>query len=100
MHLSRMHQKLQEIHFSHAWQQLCPTSSLQPRSYTTSSHTRCQKMALKNAQLCSWVCQPNKADDVSLWLLLYQLITLGKLQPAFCTLLTLGLLIRYSSSVL
>lgn len=57
-------------------------------------------MALKNAQLCSWLCQPYKADDVSLWLLLYQLITLGKLRSGFCTLLTLGLLIGYSSPAL
>lgn len=48
----------------------------------------------------AWVCQPNKADDVSLWLLLYQLITLGKLWSGFCPLLALGLLIRYSSFVL
>lgn len=43
-------------------------------------------MALQNAQLCAWLCQPNKAEDVSLWLLLYQLITLGKLwlSPVCC----------------
>lgn len=46
----------------------------------------------------AWVCQPNKADDVSLWLLLDQLITLRKLWSEFCTLLALGMLIRYSSS--
>lgn len=43
-------------------------------------------MALQNAQLCACLCQPNKAEDVSLWLLLYQLITLGKLWYEFCML--------------
>lgn len=59
--------------------QLCVTRLLQPHRNARSSHSRCQKMALQNAQLCAWLCQPNKAEDVSLWLLLYQLITLGKL---------------------
>lgn len=73
-----------------------------------SSHTDVQLVRIQGARrwhsrMCSyiaWVCQPNKADDVSLWLLFYQLITLGKLWSGFCMLLALGLLIRYSFSVL
>lgn len=73
-----------------------------------SSHTDAQLVHIQGARrwhsrmhsYIVWACQPNKADDVSLWLLLYQLITLGKLWSGFCTLLALGMLIRYSSAVL